>query len=849
MLIAGYIFLANLALGGAFTHVVGRIGSARKTSRYGHARNNMCRNINSRYRCTRRAAASSETEPSMPAVDDLTVSDLKAVYRKLGGVPGNLRKGELLTEVKLKLQKILDERRSATAKSSDHRSSHDGSTTNDLNESTVAGNVSNNVSVNMQAQDPRDRRGPWQREREVSNRGRVNGRERAFGNSRRTDPSSGGREKEFSTMNRDFVPRSSFQGDRDARQQQRRPRLLPRIPNPHLVAHWNNNKGPSDFDEKWLLMASVGVEKYQEHPLLKDREARIKRMPLTDMEVTFLGTASCIPGVSRGVSSIALRRLGDIWIFDAGEATQIQIQRSSIKPTKITKIFMTHVHGDHTFGLPGLLCLMGRAKMEGENVPPVEIYGPAGLRLYLRATMRWTQSRITARYIVHELHGIPHLHGDYTYPIPPHAYHLEREAAYGEIADGSDIWPNPETGLFDLFNDAEVTVLAGPMKHTVPCVGFVITEADRQGSIQADGLWPVIERNAEAIREEYGYRDPKRIMRNIKESYTPGGTFTFPGDGTTFQLDDIIAPPRAGRKIVVCGDTCDSSSLSEVGRNADLLIHEATNACLKPFDNDGYYSVEKQTVAHGHSTPYMAARFAESIKARQLVMTHFSPRYHGDDRVSSVATMERIARQARRVGNFQPHQVVTAWDLLSVPVLTREQWGVYTEIEEAAQAEEHIAEKAFLEDLASQQHRHPPTLENSTLDTTDSSIASTHAEIDTTNTAGSVTGVRVIDLDPESALEEVDPDELHMVKPPSSFEDEMFLEDEIVPEEEGVLDKNSEIFDKNEEIFDENVEIFDKNEEVFKNEGGREEADSDDSDDNEEGDDDLLARRNFFGVA
>lgn len=97
---------------------------------------------------------------------------------------------------------------------------------------------------------------------------------------------------------------------------------------------------------------------------------------------------------------------GGTWLFDCGEATQLSVQKTtSIKPGKITKIFLTHCHGDHSFGLPGLLCLMGTDR--DHDSPPVEIYGPEGLRMWLRVAIRYSVSRVVPPYRVHELMDVP----------------------------------------------------------------------------------------------------------------------------------------------------------------------------------------------------------------------------------------------------------------------------------------------------------------------------------------------------------------------------------------------------------------------------------------------------------
>ena len=103
------------------------------------------------------------------------------------------------------------------------------------------------------------------------------------------------------------------------------------------------------------------------------------------MNIIFLGTSSGVPTLTRNVSSLALKlsQSSEVWLFDCGEGTQHQIMKSNIKSSQIKKIFITHMHGDHVYGLPGLLATLG---LSG-NSNGVEIYGPSQLRGFIKSAL------------------------------------------------------------------------------------------------------------------------------------------------------------------------------------------------------------------------------------------------------------------------------------------------------------------------------------------------------------------------------------------------------------------------------------------------------------------------------
>lgn len=458
----------------------------------------------------------------------------------------------------------------------------------------------------------------------------------------------------------------------------------------------------------------------------------------SDLDISFIGTASCVPSITRGSSCTALRlnwRRGNdgrnnndnnnqfqsgTWLFDCGECTQLQIQRSKdIKPSKVSKIFVTHSHGDHTFGLPGLLCLMGQDR--DRSSPPIEIYGPEGLRQWLRVAIRYSVSRIVPNYIVHELKNVPMAPewkevwnnrngrrlfyyddrrgrmekvrwGDSSNSNPNAdrtswisrcnnnnaAVILPPDQQFGEIGDGRDIYPiynhplssNDNAPVYEVLDEGDVTVYAAPMSHSIPCVGYVVEECSKPGRLKPELIKPIVEKNFNGLKE-MGYRLPMKVLATIK-SLPKGDSFTFP-DGTIVKQEDVVEEERIGRKIVICGDTSNSRSLENVGKNADILVHEATNTYLPQFDKDtSLLETTQDAKSHGHSTPYMAGAFARRIQAKKLILNHFSSRYKGDATWESMCVMRNFEKQAIDGSRnwLNDETVVSSWDFMTLPIPT-----------------------------------------------------------------------------------------------------------------------------------------------------------------------------------
>lgn len=233
------------------------------------------------------------------------------------------------------------------------------------------------------------------------------------------------------------------------------------------------------------------------------------------MELQFLGTGAGMPAKSRNVTSIALKLLEErrsIWLFDCGEATQHQILHTNIKPKKIDKIFITHLHGDHIYGLPGFLS--SRSFQGGET--PVAIYGPKGIEDYILISLRISQT-----YLKYEIKII-------------------------EVEEGV------------IFEDKDFFVEAMLLEHGINSYGYRITEKDRPGTLLTDKL------------EKMGVK-PGPIFQKLKN-----GEDAILDDGRVVKGKEVVGPSIKGRVIVILGDTRACEAAVTLAKNATVLVHEAT---------------------------------------------------------------------------------------------------------------------------------------------------------------------------------------------------------------------------------------------------------------------------------
>jgi ribonuclease Z len=231
------------------------------------------------------------------------------------------------------------------------------------------------------------------------------------------------------------------------------------------------------------------------------------------MHVTFLGTAGSVPTPTRSLPAVLIKRQNEQLMFDCGEGVQRQMIKAKVGFHKKTKIFISHMHGDHVLGLPGLLqtmALMDRQKK-------LEIYGPEGIKQFLECVRETLQFGLTFPVEIHEIYD-----------------------------DGV------------VCEEKEYIIEAMKSNHMVPSLAYALVEKPRPGKFYPE--------TAKALGVPEG---------ELWSKLQHGDTIKLP-NGQVISPDKVMGTPRRGRKIVYTGDTRPFKGFAKFAVDADLVVHEAT---------------------------------------------------------------------------------------------------------------------------------------------------------------------------------------------------------------------------------------------------------------------------------
>ncbi|MBD2768588.1 ribonuclease Z [Hymenobacter sp. BT664] len=272
-------------------------------------------------------------------------------------------------------------------------------------------------------------------------------------------------------------------------------------------------------------------------------------------ELKILGSASATPVQARHPTAQVLTVSTNNYLIDCGEGTQWRMLEHRIRPHHLRAIFISHLHGDHYFGLFGLLSTM---HLQGRT-QPLHIIGPPGLNEVLT-----TQARVSDMHMGFTV--------DFT------AVDTEAHAV--------------------VYEDAHLTVSSLPMRHRIPCAGYLFAEKPRRAKLLKEKLPP-------------GLR-PEQLARLAQGEDLPADDQQ-PG----VRHADVAGQPPAPRRYAFFSDTLYTPALADLIRGVDLLYHEAT--FLEELK-------ERAAQTH-HSTARQAAQLAHDAGVKQLLLGHFSSRY------------------------------------------------------------------------------------------------------------------------------------------------------------------------------------------------------------------------------
>ncbi|HAK47390.1 MAG TPA: ribonuclease Z [Spirochaeta sp.] len=230
-----------------------------------------------------------------------------------------------------------------------------------------------------------------------------------------------------------------------------------------------------------------------------------------NLEAFVLGTGGMMPLPHRFLTSVLLRREGDLFLFDCGEATQISLRKLNLKWKKISAIFISHTHADHVTGLPGILMLSSQVDRD----EPLYIYGPPKIREYVETSRKVLDMYINYEIIIREI------------------------KEDGEIFQGDGF-----------------SVSAFSLEHSKPCIGYTLTEESRPGLFFPE--------KAEMLK----------VPKGPQWSVLQKGENVELEDGSIVKPEDVMGCERAGRKFSYVTDTLYLEKIAKHVGNSDLFICE-----------------------------------------------------------------------------------------------------------------------------------------------------------------------------------------------------------------------------------------------------------------------------------
>ena len=230
-----------------------------------------------------------------------------------------------------------------------------------------------------------------------------------------------------------------------------------------------------------------------------------------NMEAFILGCGGMQPLPYRHLTSVLLRREGDLFLFDGGEGTQVSLKRLNLKWKKIDAIFVSHTHADHVTGLPGILMLSAQV----DRKEPLYIYGPPKIKEYIETSRRVLDMYINYPIVVKEI----------TAPCLVHS--------------GKDFY-----------------IRAFPLDHTKTCVGYTLEELDRPGEFNPE--------KARALGVPCG-----PLWSQLQQGFEVQAT-----DGSIVKPEQVLGEKRSGRKFSFVTDTLFKPSIIDEVRGSDLLVCE-----------------------------------------------------------------------------------------------------------------------------------------------------------------------------------------------------------------------------------------------------------------------------------